>query len=208
MTTTLKNPEMSRWYALFILLFIFVIIYLLFFQSFFNDHALLNEEIDTLTTSRQNYTELASQIPEIRKRIKQVKENVGDNSSFLVADSYNLGTSELTRIMKGIVTGVTQIRSECDIVSNTPYKDRNPDQFEKIILKVRMRCHFEKMINVLLEIEKHEPKLFVDNMTLEQRVIRRYRRNQKPTKPMLEVRFDLYAYMNKPIKKKRDNAKK
>ena len=208
MTAMLKSPEASRWLALFVLVFVILMVYFLFFQGFVSEHSLLNEEIADLEESRQNYTELASQIPEIRKRIKQVKENVGDNSSFLVADSYNLGTSELTRIMKGIVTGVTSTRSECDIVSSTPYKDRDPDQFEKIILKVRMRCHFDKMVQVLLDVEKHEPKLFIDNLTLEQRVTRRYRRNQKPTKPMTEVRFDLYAYMNKPIKKKKENAKK
>lgn len=207
MSTILKNSEADRWYALAILLMIVTLVYFLFFQSFVDDHVLLNEEMRDMEQSRLEYTELAEMIPELEKRITKVKETVGDNSNFLTADSYNLGTAELTRILKGIVTGVTQVRSECDIVSNTPSKDRNPDQFEKIILKVRMRCQFEKMASVLLNIENNVPYLFVDNLQLEQRIIRRSRKNVVPTAPILEVRFDLNAYMNKPIRVK-DNDKK
>lgn len=198
---------MNRWYALLILVFVLVLIYFLFFQSFIAEHALLNEELIDLEQNRQEYTELVSLIPELQKRINTVKETVGDNTSFLVADSYNLGTAELTRILKSIVAKNTDTASECQTVSNTPSKDRDPDQFEKIILKVRMRCQFEKMINVLVDTENHVPHLFIDNLHLEQRTIRRSRRNTTPAKPMLEVRFDLYAYMNKPVKKK-DNDKK
>ncbi len=198
---------MDRWFALFILLLILVLVYFLFFQGFVDDHMLLNEEMSDQEQSRQEYTELADMIPDLQQRIIKVKETVGDNSNFLTADSYNLGTAELTRILKGIVTNVTQVRSECDIVSNTPSKDRNPDKFEKIILKVRMRCQFEKMATVLMNIENNIPYLFIDNLQLEQRIIRRSRKNVSPKAPILEIRFDLSAYMNKPIRVK-DNDKK
>jgi general secretion pathway protein M len=207
MSTILKNSEMDRWFALFILLLILVLVYFLFFQGFVDDHMLLNEEMSDQEQSRQEYTELADMIPDLQQRIIKVKETVGDNSNFLTADSYNLGTAELTRILKGIVTNVTQVRSECDIVSNTPSKDRNPDKFEKIILKVRMRCQFEKMATVLMNIENNIPYLFIDNLQLEQRIIRRSRKNVSPKAPILEIRFDLSAYMNKPIRVK-DNDKK
>lgn len=207
MSTILKNSEMDRWYALSILLLIVVLVYFLFFQSFVDDHILLNEEMSDQEQSRQEYTELAEMIPELQQRISKVKETVGDNSNFLTADSYNLGTAELTRILKSIVTSVTQVRSECDIVSNTPSKDRNPDKFEKIILKVRMRCQFQKMATVLMNIENNVPYLFIDNLQLEQRIIRRSRKDVIPKAPILEIRFDLNAYMNKPIRVK-DNDKK
>ena len=125
-----------------------------------------------------------------------------------MADSYNLGTAELTRILKGIVAKNTDSRKDCDTISNTPSRDRDPDQFEKIIIKVRMRCQFEKMVGVLNDIENFTPHLFLDALQLEQRTIRRSsRRNATPEKPMLEVKFDLYAYMNNPIRAK-DNDKK
>lgn len=208
MTTILKNPEFSRWYALLALVLVLFLVYLIFFQGFVAEHAVLNDEIADLEESRQEYSELEVLIPELQKRINTIKETVGDNTSFLVADTYNLGTAELTRILKRIVSENTESTSECQTVSNTPSKDREPDQFEKIILKVRMRCQFNKMIGVLLAAEKHVPNLFIDNLTLEQRRIsRRSRRNDKPTAPMLEVRFDMYAYMNKPIRaKENDNS--
>ena len=206
MTATVKHSEMSRWYALLVLLFVGVIFYFLFFQSFVTDHSLLNEEITGLQNNRQDFTDLTAMIPELQKRINTVKETVGDNTSFLAADTYNLGTAELTRILKGIVAENTNLDAECQTVNHTPSKDKEPDQFEKIILKVRMRCQFDKMMNVLIDAENHTPNLFVNNLHLEQRAIRS-RRNTKPTKPLLEVRFDLYAYMNKPIKVKNNDKK-
>ncbi len=202
-----NNAEMGRWYALLVLLVFLSLIYFMVFQSFTTDHSLLNEEIVDLEENRQEFTELAELIPELQRRINAVKETVGDNTSFLTADSYNLGTAELTRTLKRIVADNTDVTTECQTVSNTPSKDRDLDQFEKIILKVRMRCQYEKMVAVLLDVENHVPHLFIDNLQLEQRVTRRSRRNTKPTHPMLEVRFDLYAYMNKPIKVKNNDKK-
>jgi len=202
-----QNPELHRWYALSVLIVVFVLIYFLFFQGFFTEHSLLNEELTDLQQNRKDYTELQVLIPELQKRINTVKETVGDSTNFLIADSYNLGTAELTRILKGIVAENTANRSECDIISNSPSKDREPDQFERIILKVRMRCQFEKLVNVFDRIESNVPHLFVDNLQLEQRIIRRSRRNTKPVRPMIEVRYDLYAYMNNPIRARSDDKK-
>ena len=200
------NPEIHRWYALVILILFLVLLYFMVFQGFVNEHGMFNEEIADLEQSRQEYTALASVIPELQKRINTVKETVGDNTNFLLSDSYNLGTAELTRTLKNIVSQNTEVTTECQTISNTPSKDREPDQFEKIIIKVRMRCHFEKMMGVLQDIDNHVPHLFVDNLQLEQRIVRT-RRNTKPKKPMLEVRYDLYAYMNKPVRVKDDGKK-
>lgn len=200
------NPQIHRWYALGILILFLVLIYFMAFQGFVNEHSMLNDEITDLEQSRQEYTELASMIPELQNRINTVKETVGDNTSFLLADTYNLGTAELTRTLKNIVAQNTEMTTECQTISNTPSKDREPDQFEKIIIKVRMRCHFEKMMGVLHDIDNHVPDLFVDNLQLEQRIVRS-RRNVKPKKPVLEVRFDLYAYMNKPVRVKANDKK-
>lgn len=203
----LKQSEFSRWYALGVLVFILVILYFLFFHGFVNEHRAMNEEIAEIEQNRTEYTELQMQIPELQKRINQVKETVGDNTSFLVADTYNLGTSELNHILKNIVNSNTTKREDCNIVSNTSSTDKDPDQFEKIIIKVRMSCHFEIMMKTLSDIENYVPILFVDNLQLEQRRVRR-RSSRKskvpPARPVLDVRFDLFAYMNKPVKV-RDN---
>jgi general secretion pathway protein M len=200
---SLKQSELGRWYALAVLLLIFLVIYFLLFHGFVSEHGIMNEEITDLESNRKEYTELKSQIPELQKRINEIKESVGDNTNFLVADTYNLGSAELTHILKNIVNSNTEDRSDCNIVSNTSSVDREPDQFEKIIIKVRMRCHFDKMMRTLSDIENHVPILFIDNLELDQRPTRHRssRKNEPPqTKPQLDVRFDLFAYMNKPVK--------
>ncbi len=209
MAATLKNSEMSRWYALLALLLVLVLVYFLFFQSFVTSHSLLNEEMVDLQESRQDHTEHKVLIPELENRIATIKQAVGDNTSFLIADTYNLGTAELTRLLKSIVSENSESTSECQTVSNTPSKDKEPEQFEKIILKVRLRCQFDIMTKVLLDVENHVPQLFVDNLQLEQRRVsqRRSRKDQQPTEPKLEVRFDMYAYMNKPVIVKNNDKK-
>ena len=197
-----KGRDMGRWYALLILIFVFVVVYFIAFQGFVSEHAIMNEEMADLEQSRIEYSELKAIIPELQKRINTIKETVGDNTNFLVSDTNNLGKAELTRILKGIVSQNTGADSECQTINHTASKDREPDQFEKIILKVRMRCQFEKMVNVLADVENHVPHIFIDNLQLDQRAARRSRKNVKPTRPMLEVRFDLYAYMNKPVRVK------
>ncbi len=197
-----KNPEMDKWYALLILIFVLVMVYFIAFQGFVSEHAIMNEELEELQQNRVEYSESEAMIPELQKRINIVKETVGDNTNFLVSDTDNLGKAELTRILKAIVSQNTDVASACQTINHTPSKDKEPDQFEKIILKVRMRCQFDKMIGVLADVEKHVPHLFIDNLQLEQRAIRRSRKNVAPIKPMLEVRFDLYAYMNKPVRSK------
>ena len=198
-----KQSELGRWYALSFLLLIILFIYFIFFHGFVTEHGMMNEEITELEQSRLEYTELESQIPELQNRINEVKEKVGDNTNFLVADTYNIGTAELTHILKNVVNANTEERSHCNIVSNTSSVDKDPDQFEKIIIKVRMSCHFDKMMKTLSDIENYIPVLFVDNLQLEQRVVR-HRSSRKnappPTKPLMNVRFDLFAYMNKPVK--------
>ena len=194
------RSDMGKWYAVMVLVLIAMVIYYLFFQGFANDHSLMNEEISSLEEERKEYTELSSQIPELQSRIAQVRETMGDNTNFLNADTYNLGTAELTTLFKGIVAQNTESSTDCQPISNTPSKDNNPDGFEKIILKVRMRCHFDKMAKVLFDIENNSPHLFVDNLQMEQRIISNSRRDVAPVKPMLEVRFDLYAYMNNPVR--------
>ena len=199
----LKHSELGRWYALVLLLIIVLVIYFLFFHGFVSEHGMMNEETKELEQDRIEYTELKSQIPELQKRINQVKEKVGDNTSFLIADTYNLGTAELNHILKNVVNANTDNRSDCNIVSNTGSADRDPDQFEKIIVKVRMRCHFGKMMKILSDLENYIPILFVDKLELDQRTVRRRssRKNQPPpARPMLDVRFELFAYMNKPVK--------
>lgn len=206
----LKQLNLDKWYALGLLMVVLLVIYILLFHGFANDHALMNEEIAELEQTREEYTQLQAQIPELQKRINQVKENVGDNSQFLIADTYNLGTAELNHILKNVVNASTENQVDCNIVSNTSSPDREPDQFEKVIVKVRMRCHFEKMMKILNDLENYVPMLFVDDLELEQRMVRQRptRNNQPPAiRPMLEVRFDLFAYMNKPIKAKENDKK-
>ncbi len=194
------DQNAGRWLALATLLLVLVIVYFLFFHWFFVEHATLNEEIDSLNESRQKYINEAAKTPLLQEKIQQVKQAVGDNDEFLKADSENLGNAEITAILKNIITEQSPDNSACQSISQSPTQDRDPQQFEKIILRVRMRCQFGVFMHVLQQIEEHKPSLFIDDLRIESRNVQRYRRGQEPTaEENLEIRFILYAYMKKLV---------
>lgn len=212
MQQTLRNEPYDKWYALGLLLVVMIVIYFLFFQSYFTEHGLLNKEISELEETRKEHTELAFQIPEIEKRIQQVKTEVGNNSSFLLAEKEHIGISELTRYLKQIISKSSDSTSQCNLTSQNKSRNKFEDEFERVSLSIRLNCQYSKIINVLKNIEEHEPKLFISDISLEQRNRTRNnnRRNQQEVytpPPLLQVKFDLYGYMN-IVSRKKDDAKK
>lgn len=194
------DQNAGRWLALATLLMVFVIVYFLFFHWFFVEHATLNEEIDSLNDSRQKYINEAAKTPLLQEKIQQVKQAVGNNDEFLKADSDNLGNAEITAILKTIISEQSPDNNACQSISQSPTEDRDPQQFEKIILRVRMRCQFDVFMHVLQQIEEHKPSLFIDDLRIESRNVQRYRRGQEPAvEENLEIRFILYAYMKKLV---------
>ncbi len=196
------DPRISRWSAVFVLLLVLMTVYFLFFHWFFVAHAELNEEITSLNESRQQYINEAAKTPDLRKLLDDVKKAVGSNNEFLQADSKNLGNAEITSIFKNIVNQQTDETAKCQIVSQSPTQDREPEQFEKIILRVRMRCQYEIFVKIVELIEENTPSLFVSDLRVESRNVNRYRKNAAQAAPEnLEIRFDLYAYLKNPIEK-------
>jgi len=200
------DARVSRWSAVLVLLLVVVIVYFLFFHWFFVAHAGLNEEISSLNESRQKYINEAAKTPQLSEMLQEVKSKVGANNEFLQANSQNLGNAEITSIFKNIVNQQTETPSDCQIISQSPTLDREPEQFEKIILRVRMRCQFDVLVNILSLIEENVPSLFLNDLRLESRNQNRYRRGVTKTQPQapdaLEVSFNLYAYLKVPVEKK------
>ena len=195
---------LNRWAALLVLLLMAVIAYFLFFHAFFVTHAGLSESIDDLNHSRQKYINQAAKSPVLKDKLKEVKQQVGSNDEFLKAETKNLGNAELTSLFKNIFNEQGAETAECQIVSQQPTQDRDLDQFEKVVLRVRMRCQYEIFANILARMEANTPSLFVNDLRLEARNVSRYRRKGKDDTPAVEnveVRFELYAYLKNPIEK-------
>ncbi|MCB1581951.1 MAG: hypothetical protein KDI92_02730 [Xanthomonadales bacterium] len=198
------DSRVSKWSAVLVLILVLVIVYFLFFHWFFVDHAGLNEQVDTLNDTRQRLINEAAKTPQLSEMLQEVKSKVGSNNEFLNADSQNLGNAEITSIFKNIVNQQSEEPSDCQIISQSPTQDREPEQFEKIILRVRMRCQFEVLVKILDSIESNTPSLFVTDLRIESRNQNRYRKNMKETPPPenLEIRFDLFAYLKIPVEVK------
>jgi general secretion pathway protein M len=198
------ESKVSKWAAVLVLLMVMFIVYFLFFHWFFVAHAGHNETIDSLNETRQKLINEAAKTPQLTEMLQDVRQRVGSNNEFLQADSKNLGNAEITSIFKNIVNQQTEEPGECQIISQSPTQDREPEQFEKIILSVRMRCQYDILVRIIDMMEANTPSLFVNDLRIESRNRNRYRRNnaeQEQAPENLEVRFDLFAYLKIPVEK-------
>ncbi len=197
------DPRLSKWSAIFVLLLVLMTVYFLFFHWFVVAHAELNADVQELNESRQQFINEAAKTPELSQLLQQVKAQVGSNDEFLQADSKNLGNAEITSIFKNIVNQQAADNAECQIISQSPTQDREPEQFEKITLRVRMRCQYEIFVKILGLLEENTPSLFVNDLRVETRNVNRYRKNsnQANAPENLEIRFDLFAYLKNPVEK-------
>lgn len=199
------DKNMNRWAALLVLMMLAVIVYFLFFHHFFVAHAGMNDSIGELNQSRQKYINQAAKSPKLKDKLKEVKLQVGSNDEFLKAETKNLGNAELTSTFKNIFNEQGAETAECQIVSQQPTQDRDLDQFEKVVLRVRMRCQYEIFANILARLEQNLPSLFINDLRIEARNVSRYRRKGKDSEPAaetVEIRFELFAYLKNPIEKK------
>jgi general secretion pathway protein M len=197
------ESKVSQWSAVLVLLMVLFIVYFLFFHWFFVKHAEYNEGIAALNETRQKLINEAAKTPQLTELLQEVRQTVGSNNEFLQADSKNLGNAEITSIFKNIVNQQTPEPADCQIISQSPTQDRDPQQFEKIILSVRMRCQYEVLARIIEDLEANTPSLFVNDFRIEARNRNRYRRNSTdvPEPENLEVRFDLFAYLKIPVEK-------
>ncbi len=72
---------------------------------------------------------------------------------------------------------------------------RNPQRFEQVTNKVRLRCEIDDLAKVLYHLENGAPYVFVDKLSVYRQVTRRRRGRETIERRILDVRFDLSGYL-------------
>lgn len=189
----LPDARQGRILAVALLLLALLLGYLLFVHWWFVAPLMQSRgELIELRDEEARYRATAQQRKAVEERLAEVRAFEAGNPGFLTEANFDLAASALIQRLQDQVN-VLGAGDRCLIVSRTPFRNRDEEPFERVTVKVRMRCEMEHFIGVLHGLESGSPQLFVAELGVTSRrgVAQQ---GQAPT-GYLDIAFDLYGYL-------------
>lgn len=199
MAQLLPPEDKRRPLAIMLLVIAVILTYWICFHWFFVAHAALNEQIEAEQQQEARFRAVAQQRDNYAAQIKVLRETQSSNDYFLKEANFNLAAADMQRRLKNIVNLQAEEADQCQIISNQNVRSRVEEPFERVTVKVRMRCELSDLSKILFDVEGGNPLMFVDNVQLYRQTTRSSRRRgSTPTRRPLEVRFDMMGYLRTP----------
>lgn len=127
----------------------------------------------------------------LRAELARLKSGRGSTAGVLPAANESLAAAELQGKLKAVVDAA---EGELRSVQTLPARDEGP--FRRVSVRGQVAMTLPSLQRVLYRLESATPLLFLDNVDIRVRPVRRGRESAEVQ--MLDVRFDLSAYMRRP----------
>lgn len=192
----LPDRESGKTLAIGLAVLAVVVVYLVFFHWFVLKHIDYSDQISVLREDVARFKSVVSQRAEIEQRMATVNSQGQNDNYFLTGQNFDSAAAVLTQRLKQIITTSADHEADCQVISNQNVRAREAERFEKVLVKVRMRCNLGDLVKVLHELEGTYPLVFIDGMNIYQRYVNtpgRTSRNQNVA--VLDIRFDMYGYL-------------
>lgn len=191
----LPDREQGRPLAIILLAVALLLIYLLFFHWFVMRHVDYAATIDDLQDRLGNIQVRVAQQPELEQRLADLRSDRQDDAMFIQEGNFDTAAAQLTRRLKDIISTQAENAQKCQVVSNQNMRPRDRERFEKVVVKVRMRCTLPDFVKVLGELENGLPLVFIDNLNIYQQVVIPSARRRNLSPENLDIRFDMQGYL-------------
>lgn len=187
-------PE--KWHcaaAVGLLLLVLLMAYLVLLQPVIAKHEFYHENIASMQQRLERYNQMIASRPALEARLKQLQRKQATNAYYLEQQSAPLAATDLRRQVKAVAEssgGVLTSTQSLPVVEN--------GLFPKVGIRVRMTGDTEILQKVLYDLEASRPLLFVDDLQVHSRQIRRRSQHDRRTiieETQLTISFDLYGYM-------------
>lgn len=195
----LPDRESGKTLAVGLAVLALVLVYLVFFHWFVIKHLDYSDQISALRDDVARFKSIVSQREEIEQRMAAINNQGQNDNYFLTGQNFDSAAAVLTQRLKQIITTQADHEQDCQVISNQNVRAREAERFEKVLVKVRMRCNLGDLVKVLHELEGSYPLVFIDGMNIYQRYVNapgRTTRNQNMA--VLDIRFDMYGYLSAP----------
>lgn len=193
----LPDAKRGRLLAVLLLLIALLTSYLVFVHWWFVAPLLESRsELIELRDEEARYRATAQQREAVESRLAEVRAFEAGNPGFLTESNFDLAASALIQRLQEQVN-LLGAGERCIVVSRTPFRNRDEEPFERVTVKVRMRCEMEHFIAVLHGLESGSPQLFVSELGITGRRGLAVRGQPAPA-GYLDIAFDLYGYLRTP----------
>jgi len=189
----LPDARHGRPLAVLLLLIALLLAYVLFAHFWFVSPLLASRtELIELRDEEARYRATAQQRKAVEERLAEVRAFEAGNPGFLTEANFDLAASALIQRLQEQVNQLGA-GERCLVVSRTPFRNRSEEPFERVTVKVRMRCEMEHFVAVLHGLESGSPQLFVAELGITSR--RGIAPPGQAPVGYLDVAFDIYGYL-------------
>jgi general secretion pathway protein M len=132
---------------------------------------------------------------QVEQRLAEVRSFEANNPEFLPEENFDLAASAIIQRLQALVDEQNAGQS-CSMVSLTPFRSSVEEPFQRVTIKVRMRCTLQYLAPVLHGLETGSPRLFVNEFAV-------MNRSQMIVRPgqvsgVIDANFDVYGFLRKP----------
>lgn len=193
----LPNLENNRPLAIGLFIIAAVLVYFLCFHWFVMRHVEMHRQVNQLEHSAARFKAAVARQGPLEEQLEQLRAERMDSALFLDERNANIAAAGLTRILRELIHEEADDDSLCSIVSTTNQPSRDPERFEQVTVNVRMNCPLPDLTRILYRLENNVPLIFVDNLTIIQRVPAEQvgRRRGAVNYGQLEARFGMYGFL-------------
>lgn len=191
----LPDREQAKPLAIGLALLTLVLIYLLCFHWLVMRHLDYSEQIDELTERLSKYRSAVLQQPQLVEQLTALRSRSQNQTLFLAGTNLNTAAADLTQRLKQVISAQADQLSACQVVSNQNVQAREQERFDKVLVKVRMRCNLEDFVKVMHELQNTMPLVFVDEVNIYQRRVPIPGRPDAGDTSELDIRFDMFGYL-------------
>lgn len=211
----MPDAKRGRVLALILLVIVLILIYLGGVHWWFVSPLLQSrQEITDLRDEEIRLREIAQQRDSIRELLLQARQFEAENPGFLTESNFDLAASALIQRLQEQIDQIGA-GERCTLVSRTPFRAnvpagrngaQNENPFQKVTIKVRMRCEMDHFAQLLHGLEGGSPQLFVSDLVITGRrpMPPRIPPQALPNRPPppvqvghLDIAFDLYGYLRR-----------
>lgn len=191
----MASPIPDRGRTLLVLLAALVAAYLLLLHWWFTAPMLdMGDQRDALRDKELELRLEAGQRQQVEQRLSQVRQFQASHPTFLSEANKELASAALVQRLEQVVGSASSNPAQCQITARTPSEVAQNEDFERVVVQVRLRCGMAEMAQVLQALEGGSPQLFVDNLELLSR--RSYLGSGAENNAgAMDVSFDLYGYL-------------
>ncbi len=186
------TPLVSRLLALALLVGVLALPYFALVRPLIAAYANNASEIAEQRELMSQYRRLAANQDMLRTRLARLQQNALYRSAYLPGGNEVLVAAQLQERVKAVIEKAEGVQNSTQILQSEP-----ENGFRRVTVRVRMTGNMNVLHQTFHELESSEPLLFVDNVDIS---VRRIRRRQPASagaadEIQLNVGFDVYGYM-------------